>query len=112
VKRVAQLEPYKDEIERLGSLLFIAAEKRTGIFKPEKFLKNHPSSFPYLLDEDRTVTKAYGVYKILGIDGANIARPATLVIDRAGVVQFIYVGTTQFDRAPVESVLAALRGAA
>ena len=79
---MAQLESFKDELQKVGALLFyIAAEKREGIFKPQKYLAEHPISFPFLLDEDRTVTKAYGVYHRLGKDAINIARTATFVID-------------------------------
>jgi len=105
---MAQFEPFKDRIEKAGSLLFVAAEKRGGMFKPEKFLAEHPVSFPFLLDEDRKVTKEYGIYQRLGFDAINIARPATFVIDVASRIRFLYVGATQFDRAPVEEVVAAL----
>jgi peroxiredoxin len=107
---MAQFEPFKNEIEQAGSeLLFIAAEKRSGMFKPAKFLAKHPVSFPFLLDEDRTVTRAYGVYHRLGHDAIHIARPATLVIDDRGVVQFIYRGANQTDRIPVAAVLEVLK---
>jgi len=107
---MAQLEPQKAAIEGLAaSLVLIAAEKRGGMFKPEEYLKKNPTSFPFLLDEDRSVTKGYGVYQKLRLDAINIARPATLVADRQGVVRYIYVGSSQFDRAPIEEVLAALK---
>jgi peroxiredoxin len=107
---MAQLEPMKSEIERAGAqLVFIAAEKRDGMFKPVKVLEKKPVSFPFLLDEDRTVTKAYGLYHRLGKDAINIAHPATLVIDRAGMVRFIYWGDDQLDRAPMEQVMEAVR---
>ncbi len=109
---MAQLEPYKDEIERSGSLLYIAAEKRSGIFKPEKFLAEHPFSFPFLLDEDRRVTKAYGIYQALGRDAFNIARPATFVIDRKGLVRFAFVSSNQKERADVAQVLQQFKSAA
>jgi peroxiredoxin len=100
----------KSEIERAGAqLVFIAAEKRDGMFKPVKVLEKKPVSFPFLLDEDRTVTKAYGLYHRLGKDAINIAHPATLVIDRAGMVRFIYWGDDQLDRAPMEQVMEAVR---
>jgi peroxiredoxin len=92
--------------------VFIAAEKRTGMFNPQKFLDQHPTPFPFLLDEDRNVTKAYGVYHRLGVDAINIAHPATFVIGRDGVIRYIYVGASQTDRAPVEPVLDALKRAA
>jgi peroxiredoxin len=54
---MAQFEPMVGEIEDAkAQLVYIAAEKRHGIFKPEKFLEKHPVSFPLLLDEDRSVT--------------------------------------------------------
>ena len=110
---MAQLEPLRTEIEGIpASLVFIAAEKRGGMFKPEAFFEKKPSSFPFLLDEDRAVTKAYGVYQRLRLDSINIARPATLVIDRTGVIRHIYVGASQHDRAPMEPVIAAARQAA
>jgi len=108
---MAQLEPHKDRIEAMGSLVYIAAEKRGGIFKPEEFLRKQPVSFPFLLDEDRQVTKLYGLYHRLGKDAFNIAHPATLVVDRKASLRFIYRGEDQRDRAPLQEVYAALQEA-
>ncbi len=105
---MAQFEPHADRIKQAGSLLYIAAEKRHGMFKPEKFLAEHPIRFPFLLDEDRAVTKAYGIYQRLGLDSINIARPSTFVVDATGIIRYLHVGATQTNRAPVEEVLAAL----
>jgi peroxiredoxin len=106
---MAQFEPMKNEIERAGAeLVYIAAEKRDGMFKPVKFLEKHPVSFAFLLDEDRTVTKAYGLYHRLGTDAINIAHPATLVIDGTGMVRSIYRGDGQTDRAPLEQIMSAV----
>lgn len=103
---MAQFEPLKDRINSAGAhLLYVAAEKREGFFKPAKYLQEHPFSFPFLLDEDRAVTKSYGLYHRIGMDALNIAHPATLVVDRAGVIRFIYRGDGQADRAPLEQVL-------
>jgi peroxiredoxin len=110
---MAQFEPFEAQIEQLGaSLLFIAAEKRAGMFKPERFFTKHPVPFPFLLDEDRAVTKAYGVHNPLALDAINIAKPATFVVDRGGVLRFIYVGRNQLDRAPIDKVMEAVRGCA
>ena len=79
------------------------------MFKPEKYLAEHPISFPFLLDEDRAVTKAYGVYQRLHFDAINIARPATFVVDRSGTVRYIRVGANQLDHAPVEEIVSALK---
>ncbi len=110
---MAQFEPIKSQLQSLNaSLVFIAAEKRAGIFKPEEFLAKHPISFPFLLDEDRAVTKSYGVYQRLGLDAINIARPATFIIDPSGTIRFIYVGSSQTDRAPIRQILEALAATA
>jgi len=108
---MAQLEPFKNEVEGVGSLLYIAAEKRGGLFKPQKYLAEHPISFPFLLDEDRAVTKAYGIYHRLAHDAFNIARPATFVVDRKGILRFVYVSSNQKDRADVGLVLQNLKTA-
>lgn len=109
---MAQLESAKAEFDRVGaSVWLIAAEKRRGFFAPEDFFKKQPSSFPFLLDEDRKVTKSYGVYHRVGIDAWDIAHPASFVVGPDGTVRYIYVGQTQTDRAPVEDVLQALAAA-
>ena len=106
---MAQLESQKREIDSAGArLAYIAAEKRGGVWKPGTYLEKHPISFPFLLDEDRAVTKAYGLYHAIGIDAMNIAHPATLVIDAGGTVRWIYRGENQHDRAPLEDVLKAV----
>jgi len=109
---MAQLEPNRDRLKSEGAnLVYIAAEKRQGMFKPLEFLAKNPISFPFLFDEDRTVTKTYGVYQRLGVDAINIARPTTFVIDRNGIIRYLYVGSSQYDRAPVDEVLAAVHEA-
>src|SRR5437588_8699291 len=108
---MAQFEPQAREIENTGSLIYVAAEKRGGMFKPEEYLAKHPISFPFLLDENRSVTKAYGIYQRLRLDAINIARPATFVISQQGKLNYIYVGKSQYDRAPIEGVLSALQDA-
>ncbi len=116
---MTQFESRRPEIEAAGAqLVFIAAEKRDGVWKPEKFLEKHPISGVFLLDEDRAVTKAYGLHHAWGTDALNIAHPATLVIGRdvighdhdgGGIVRYIYRGANQLDRAPLDDVIQALR---
>jgi peroxiredoxin len=107
---MAQLEPYKQELENLAaSLVYIAAEKREGVWNPVKYLEQNPISFPFLVDEDRAVTKAYGLYHAFSHDAFRIAHPATLVIDTTGVVRYIYRGEDQYDRAPIAELLAAVK---
>ena len=107
---MAQFEPKIAEITAFGGqLVHIAAEKREGMWKPSRFLAKHPISVPFLLDEDRSVTKEYGLYHRMGKDAIHVAHPATLVINPRGTVQYIYRGDNQNDRAPVEQVIEAIR---
>ena len=111
---MTQFESRLAEIEAAGAhLAFIAAEKRNGVWRPEKFLKKHPIASPFLLDEDRAVTKAYGLHNPLAADAINIAHPATLVIGRDkngnGVIRYIYRGDNQLDRAALDDVIRELQ---
>ncbi len=107
---MAQFEPLVAEIEQAkAELVYIAAEKAEGVWKPAKFLEKHPLSFPFLLDEDRAVTKAYGLYHRFGTDAINIAHPATLVVGQDRKLTYIYRGENQADRAPVEEVINAVK---
>ena len=92
-----------------AQVVFVAAEKRQGVHKPGRFLARHPISYPFLLDEDRRVTKAYGLYHGMGLAAFRIAHPATLVIDRESRVRYVYRGDHQLDRAPLAEVLEAVR---
>jgi len=103
---MAQFESRKKD---LGAATYIAAEKRGGVWNPVKYLEKHPVSFPFLLDEDRVATRAYGLQHLFGHDALNIAHPATLVIDRGGVIRYIYRGDNQHDRAPLDEVIRAVR---
>jgi peroxiredoxin len=107
---MAQFESQKQKVAKAGArLMYVAAERRGGVWRPETFLAKHPISFPFLLDEDSAVTKEYGLYHAIGIDAFDIAHPATLVIDRQGIVRWIYRGDNQHDRAPLDDVLKAVR---
>lgn len=110
---MAQLEPLAPQLQRQGAqLAYIAAEKRGGMFKPEEYLRQNPVSFPFLLDEDRSVTKSYGLYHRIGMEAFNIAHPATLVIDSSRMIRYLYRGSNQVDRAPIEQVMEAVKRAA
>ena len=107
---MAQLESLAGKFEEMkAKLVYIAAEKRDGFHRPIEFLQQTPISFPFLLDEDRSVTKAYGLYQRFGLDAISVAHAATLVIDGGGIVRYLYRGSNQFDRAPLEPLLEAAR---
>ena len=64
--------------------------------------------FPILCDEDRAVIKRYGVWHPIGIDAFNMARPASFLIDgETRAIRFMFVGSNQFERADLDSILTA-----
>lgn len=61
------------------------------------FAERNGITYPLLVDKDRNVIKSYGVYHWLSFEAYNIARPATFIIDKLGVIQYMYIGSHQFD---------------
>lgn len=66
-------------------------------------------TFPLLVDKTRSVIKSYGVYHWLSLEAYNIARPATFVIDKTGIIRYMYIGTHQFDLVKQTEVLESLK---
>ena len=73
------------------------------------YVEKNSITFPLLVDKTREVIKSYGVYHWLSLEAYNIARPATFVIDKAGVIQYMYIGSHQFDLVKQEEVLECLK---
>lgn len=63
-----------------------------------KLAERVEAQFPLLSDPDLATIKAYG----LEHEGKDISLPATIVVDQAGVVRWVYVG----DRPPDRPLLA------
>ena len=109
---MAQFEPYKKDIAALGTLVFVAAERRGRRYKNAvTHFQKHRSSFAYLLDEDRKVTKAYGVHERLTLESINIAKPATFIVAQDGRLAWLHLGT-RTERASVTEILEEFKRAA
>ena len=65
--------------------------------------------FNVLIDEDRSVAKAYGVWHRIGRDAWNIARPALFVIERDGRISYSFVSENQREFPAHAEIIAALR---
>jgi peroxiredoxin len=64
--------------------------------------------FPILCDETRAVIKQYGVWHPIGMDAFNMSRPASFLIEApSGAIRYMFVGSSQFERADLESVMKA-----
>lgn len=69
-------------------------------------------TFPLLVDKTRSVIKSYGVYHWLSLEAYNIARPATFIIDKTGIIRYMYIGSHQFDLAKQREILESLKNIA
>src|SRR5579884_3341235 len=106
---MTQVESSIGEFEkRNAALVIIAAQKIEGFAKAKEFVEKQNYRFPLLFDENRKVTRAYGVYHAFGIDAINIAHPATFVIGRDRKIDWIAVSPNQLERPPVEDILNAI----
>lgn len=69
-------------------------------------------TFPLLVDKTRRVIKSYGVYHWLSLEAYNIARPSTFIIDKTGIIRYMYIGTHQFDLVNQSEILESLKAVA
>jgi peroxiredoxin len=112
-KRMAELEQFVGRFQEIGmQVVYLAAEKRNGIWKPAEFLKNNAISFPFLLDEDRRVTRSFGLYHAFALDALDIAHPATIIVGPDRTIRYIYRGFSQSDRAPMNGLMGLARNTA
>jgi len=63
--------------------------------KVKRYVEDTGLPFDILVDEGRETIKAYGVWHRIGFDAWNIARPALFLIDRSGVVRYVFVANWQ-----------------
>jgi len=64
--------------------------------------------FEILIDETRSVAKAYGVWHAWGLDAYNIARPAVFLIDRTGVIHYSFIASRQSQYPSPKEVMGAI----
>lgn len=84
-------------------VLGVAAQQRSRL---SAYLDRNPLPFPILADEDRTISRAYGVYVAINFESLRIARPSSFLLDQRGTVLWLHVGSNQFDRPRPDEVLA------
>ena len=106
---MAQFESAHHEFtKRNAGVVFIASQKIDGLFKGKEHVERHKYPFPILFDEDRKVTRAYGVYQGIGVDTFNLARRSMFVAGRTGKICWIAVSPHQREAPQIEDVIAAI----
>lgn len=108
VAQARALAEKKAEIEAEGAevlLVYPGREDRLKAFVEGYQLllrREGPPPFPMLCDTRTELVEALDI-----VD--NLARPTTLILDKAGVVRWAYVGVDKDDRPSVEEILGELR---
>lgn len=99
---------------REGHAHILAAGARLVVVlcQDEEAVRGHfardPVPFPVAVDAARSAARAFGVHRVLGFDALNIARPATFVLDHAGMVCARFVARFQWQSLPLEDLLRAV----
>lgn len=78
------------------------------MFKGKEYLSKHPYPFPLLFDETREITRAYGVYRRIGLDAYNIAQRAIFIVGGEGNICWIAVSPNQFESPEISEILRAI----
>lgn len=93
-----------------GRDIQIVAIYGQGFDAVRSFAGREQFPFPVLVDEERAVIKRYGVYVRINFESWNMARPSTVLVDKAGIARFIFVGRNQMDWPTDEMLFETLEG--
>ena len=74
-----------------------------------RYIEETGLPFNILIDDSRSVLKAYGVWHRIGIDALNIARPALFIVDPGGAIRYSFIGDKQHEFPSHEEILEAIR---
>ena len=85
----------------------VLAQKASAV---RRYVEERGLPFLILVDEDREVTKRYGVWNRINYDAWNIARPAVFIIEGNGIIRAIFVGETQAEFPAPAEILSAIEG--
>jgi peroxiredoxin len=98
---------YASVDERGARLVVVLCQDPAAV---RAYFQAHPVPYPVAIDDERTVAKAYGVYRLLGFDSVHIARPATFVVDGDGIIRHRFVAQVQWQKMPIDGILRVLDG--
>jgi len=86
-------------------LVAIVAQRADAV---RRYIEEVGLPFEILIDETRSVAKAYGVWHAWGLDAYNIARPAVFLIDRTGVIHYSFIASRQSQYPSPKEVMGAI----
>lgn len=106
-KRLTELQSALDTCTDLELLPLLIVSEDAG--NVQRYFERNPSPLTILLDPRRKLARAYGVYSRLSLDGWNVARASSFIVDRAGFLRHIFISGDQTETCPLEEVLEVAR---
>ena len=73
--------------------------------KVKRYVEDQGLPFDLLIDDSRDVVKSYGVWHRVGFDAWNIAKPAVFLIDRGGVIRYVFVADYQTEFPEIGTII-------
>lgn len=97
-QEIRHLERFHRAYHGKGLRVIGVAELAPEAKQVKKFLQEYQASYPVMLDPEQVVSRKYGV----------VAHPATVILDRQGVVRFVHTGFLNGDEVTLENSIKAL----
>lgn len=105
--RLRMLTEFHPKLAELGCKVVTIVCERTVTLA--HYLEQNGTPFPVLVDTDRNVSKAYGVWQRFSLPVWNIARPSSFLLDHCGYVVYSYVARLPIHAADLEEIEASAR---
>ena len=103
-QRLRELAAARDQFRALWTRVLVLVCEDP--FTVQRYFERQPSPLTVLMDTERSAAKDYGVHVRLGLEGWNVARPASFLIDRAGFLRHIFVSRLQTESCSLETIVA------
>ncbi|MEO8075141.1 MAG: peroxiredoxin family protein [Acidobacteriota bacterium] len=92
-RRFTELADHSAAYEARGvQIVAILAQSSDAV---RRYIEETGLPFDILVDESRSVLKAYGVWHAVGLVSWNTARPALFLIDRSGAIRYSFIAERQ-----------------
>ncbi len=102
-RQLAELDNESDRVRAAGvDVVMIVSQDLPRL---RRALGTRRPRFPVLADERRSAARDYGVYRTFSMDGIGVSCPAVFLVDRSGLIRFVYVGQGNDDLPDSENLV-------
>lgn len=98
-KRLQELAEAREQFRQLWTRILVVVCEDP--FTVQRYFERVPTPLTVLMDVERQTARDYGVHVRFGLNGWNVARPSSFLIDRAGYLRHIFVSRRQTETCPL-----------